>query len=200
MDQLFQQTHFIVTSGGVWTYEHEAEKEAFSDLEQAPDRAVAIVGGSIVDLRLEVALKQRLRPSKKALERAFSFDGALGTFSAKIDMAHLLGMVSHQAYRDLHLIREIRNSFAHDLQIDSFEDAVIASKLRTLSLVDSHIADHDGPKGGFTLQLDPTAAPPRLRLTDYPRRKAIARDRFVMTTSLITSTLGVKGITSGELI
>ncbi|UAL11122.1 hypothetical protein [Caulobacter segnis] len=194
------ETHFAVTPEGVWTYDQDAEKEAFSDLTTATDRAVAIIGGSIVDVRLEVALRQRLRPSGKALKRVFAFGGALGSFSAKIDMAHLMGLISAEAYRDLHLIRDVRNTFAHDLTINSFEAPSIKNKLDALTLVDTHIGDHDGPKGGFVLAMNPADPPPRLRLVDYPQRKLRARDRFVMTTSLITSTLGIKSLTRGELI
>jgi hypothetical protein len=39
----------------------------------------------------------------------------LATLSAKIDLARLLGLISETIRSDLHIIREIRNEFAHHI-------------------------------------------------------------------------------------
>jgi len=56
----------------------------------------------------------------------------LGTFSARIDAAYCLGLLSKDENRDLHLIRKIRNDFAHKLIDMSFESQEIASRCREL--------------------------------------------------------------------
>lgn len=43
----------------------------------------------------------------------FSHNGPLETFSSKIDMAYMLALISPAVRKDLHLLRKIRNEFAH---------------------------------------------------------------------------------------
>jgi hypothetical protein len=56
----------------------------------------------------------------------------LGAFSARIDLAYLMGLVSKRAHRELHLIRKIRNEFAHAYVRLTFEDPKIANWCREL--------------------------------------------------------------------
>lgn len=52
------------------------------------------------------------------------FDGPnapLATFSARIDFSHRIGVISHHLARDLHLIRRIRNLFAHSVEGCTFK-------------------------------------------------------------------------------
>jgi len=41
-------------------------------------------------------------------------DGPLGTFSAKVDVAFALGLLSEKSRRDLHNLRKVGNEFAHN--------------------------------------------------------------------------------------
>ena len=51
--------------------------------------------------------------------------GPLATFNAKIELAYLVKIVTKECRRQLHLIRRIRNKFAHTLEPITFEDAQI---------------------------------------------------------------------------
>lgn len=42
-------------------------------------------------------------------------NGPLSSFSARIDILMGFGFISRDVYKDLHLVRKIRNRFAHDL-------------------------------------------------------------------------------------
>jgi hypothetical protein len=77
------------------------------------DRAVAVVGAAWVEEALQGAIIECLEPHQKAQERLFSVGGPLATFSAKIDLGRLIGIMSDAVHYDLHTIREIRNDFAH---------------------------------------------------------------------------------------
>jgi len=79
------------------------------------DRAVAIVGAAWVEEGLSDAITSFMRPHKKSQERLFGANGPLSTFSAKINLARLLGMVTDAIWSDLHVIRDIRNEFAHHI-------------------------------------------------------------------------------------
>lgn len=79
------------------------------------DRAVAIVGAAWVEEALFTALDSFLQSHAESSKRLFNGNGPLATFSAKIDLARLLGMVSDAIRSDMHAIREVRNEFAHQI-------------------------------------------------------------------------------------
>jgi hypothetical protein len=67
------------------------------------------------------------------------FDGAnapLGTFSSRIEMSYRIGLISVKFTRDLHLVRKIRNDFAHNIHGCSFEDVKV--RARVTELCNSH--------------------------------------------------------------
>lgn len=85
------------------------------ELEGESDRAAAIVGAAWVEDSLRGALASFLIPHAEAWKRLFSGSGPLATFSTKIDLACLVGMISEAVRADLHSIREVRNEFAHQI-------------------------------------------------------------------------------------
>ncbi len=94
------------------------------------DRACAVLGAALLDARLEILYKRRMRRFQEDL---LSNNGALGTFSARIRVARALAWISDDAYHDLDLIRKIRNEFAHNFDHAlSFQDQSIASMCREL--------------------------------------------------------------------
>lgn len=93
-----------------------------SEIKSVSDRACAIVCGAFLDnLIQELLLEFLCTDSKTQDNKLFSQNGPLSTFSSKILLAYRLGLISKYEYDYLNLIRKIRNSFAHDLTIDSFE-------------------------------------------------------------------------------
>jgi DNA-binding MltR family transcriptional regulator len=56
----------------------------------------------------------------------FHSSAPLGSFAAKIRLAHLLGLISKDFYSDLEMMKEIRNRFAHDLSAVSFDQQSIS--------------------------------------------------------------------------
>lgn len=126
------------------------------------DRAAVIVGAALLDDALDTLLRARLAPIVSGEDSLF--DGAyapVANFSARIDLAYRIGVVSAKMTRDLHLVRKVRNSFAHDITGCSFEDASVRS--RVLELMRSHgYADRfpgtralfpKGPRGDFQLSV-----------------------------------------------
>jgi hypothetical protein len=80
------------------------------------DRAAVIVAASMLDELLRSILVAKLVPVSSSTDELF--DGAnapLGTFSARIEMAYRVGLISVKFSRDLHLVRRIRNDFAHNI-------------------------------------------------------------------------------------
>src|SRR5690348_13100633 len=92
---------------------HDLLHQEFS---KETDRAAVIVAASMLDELLRTILVARLVPVSSATDELF--DGAnapVGTFSARIEMAYRVGLVSVKFARDLHLVRKIRNDFAHNI-------------------------------------------------------------------------------------
>jgi DNA-binding MltR family transcriptional regulator len=105
-----------------------------TEFEKETDRAAVILAGSIADELLRTLLAARLVPVTSSCDELF--DGAnapLGTFSSRIEMAYRVGQISVKFARDLHLIRKIRNEFAHNIHGCSFEDARVRSRVTELS-------------------------------------------------------------------
>lgn len=110
-----------------------------------------------MDNCLAVAIRAAL-PNKIAAERLFEDRSPLNSFSAKIAMAHALGLYGNETRRNLDILREIRNIFAHDVTLLTFESPGIAQACQELRIPEA-----------------PKHVPaPRLRTNT-------ARDRYIVT-------------------
>jgi DNA-binding MltR family transcriptional regulator len=102
----------------------ELEKIDFSKLALESDRAVILIGSSILDtfLRrvLELFFFQQNRSIKIRSNEIFESMGPLSSSSAKMKLAYLNGLISNSIYEDLEKIRKLRNQAAHDLGHISF--------------------------------------------------------------------------------
>jgi hypothetical protein len=58
--------------------------------------------------------------------------GVLASFSSRIDLSLLLGLISASVAAELHLIRKIRNDFAHHPEPITFSHTPIADRCRAL--------------------------------------------------------------------
>ncbi|AUN03425.1 hypothetical protein RSJ19_11040 [Clostridium botulinum] len=97
------------------------------------DRACVILSAAMIENELESLLKKKLVSSSKKTDNLFdNATSALGTFSSKIDMAYRLGLISKNLCRDIHIIRKIRNQFAHDIYDCNFNNTVIIDKVKEL--------------------------------------------------------------------
>ena len=88
---------------------------ALKELEDSNDRAVGIVGATLIELALQEAIERRLLPMSNNHRKALfgSDDGY--TFSRKIELGFSLGLFGNQTKADLSRIKSIRNEFAHNL-------------------------------------------------------------------------------------
>lgn len=123
-------------------------------LQRDSDRSVAIVAAALLDEALANSLKAKLLPAIKKENCIFSSpQSPLGSFSSRIDAAFQLGLISKHLHRDLHLIRKIRNDFAHNPWDLNFEDPKIKSRVIELEKVSNYKArnpesrDIAGPEG-----------------------------------------------------
>ena len=77
------------------------------------ERALVIGDSARIDVALERLLKAVTHPCPGGRDDLFDADRPLGTFSAKIAAAYRLGLLDHDVESALHMIRRMRNEFAH---------------------------------------------------------------------------------------
>jgi len=118
-------------------FAHEQSDLFMDEFEKETDRAAGIVGAAILDSALESALKAYLIKSTHAKNDSL-FDGPnapLSSFSSKIDMMFRLGLISEQMAKALHMIRRIRNNFAHDITNCDFKNQQVVSLINELTIL-----------------------------------------------------------------
>ena len=98
--------------------------ELFEALSKESDRGVVLISASFLDEALESLLRAkfsiRYPKSKSVINKLF--DGPLYTFSAKIKICYTIDLIGEWVYRDLEIIRKLRNNyFAHSVGIARFD-------------------------------------------------------------------------------
>lgn len=80
---------------------------------QERGRGAVLVGVARVDAALERLLQAVLLPTAGRNDSLFQADRPLGSFGARIGLAHRLGLIETPVERALHTLRCVRNAFAH---------------------------------------------------------------------------------------
>ena len=101
-----------------------------SQFQNESDRACVILAAAMLDNALETLLKGRLAPSASGTDALFDgVNAPFSTFSARIDGCHRLALIDASFARGLHLVRRIRNDFAHNISGCDFADSAVLSRL-----------------------------------------------------------------------
>ena len=126
------------------------------------DRAAVILSAAFLDSALELLLKAFLVPCAASTDPLFdSVSAPFGDFSGRIEAAYRLGLIEPTFARALHLIRKIRNDFAHNITGCTFADSSVMSRLTELakcmelSKADLNMRSHfrEGTRGDFELSV-----------------------------------------------
>jgi hypothetical protein len=110
-------------------YKPNDVRAVINELVSENPRASAIVGGSFLDSALDHAITNRLRPLEASQEKElFMYGGPFQSCDQKIKAAFALGLIGPRTKRDIELLNEIRNVFAHDMNEVTFEAKMIGDK------------------------------------------------------------------------
>jgi len=118
---------------------------------EGSDRAVAILGASMLEAALESTLLSALAENA-GTKNLFGRQGALATLSAKADLAFGMGILSEWEWKNLDRIRRVRNHFAHELRAGSFDEQPINQHCGALLMSEYGRAKGDGepdPRSAF---------------------------------------------------
>jgi DNA-binding MltR family transcriptional regulator len=115
------------------TLDRALKTENASDL-----RSGVITGTALLEVGLERLLKSRMRRLNSDDETAlFGPNGALGGFASKIRLAYAFGIIGPVTRRDLAILNDIRNLFAHAPHNVTMKNRRLWQKVRSLRIVET---------------------------------------------------------------
>jgi len=99
--------------------ENTMRDELFEALSRESDRGLILVSASYLNDALERLLRARFsmehKKSKSMIDPLFNTFGPLSTFSSKIKISYAIDLIERWVYRDLEILRKLRNEFAHSI-------------------------------------------------------------------------------------
>jgi len=99
--------------------------ELFETLSKESDRGVVLISASFLDEALEALLRARFSirypKSKSSINTLFDTFGPLHFFSAKVKICYAMDLIGEWMYRDLEIVRKLRNEFAHSAGVARFD-------------------------------------------------------------------------------
>lgn len=96
--------------------------------------SVLIIGEWLSDLLMALLLSHMPNRDhrKKGFNDIFGVRGELGSFSSRIKISYAFGLITKETYADLERIRDLRNDFAHALEIRDLRDPRVLQILATV--------------------------------------------------------------------
>ena len=122
----------------------EAFLRVNNELKDESDRGAVIVSCAWMDEELTRALKAFCVPSLRASDKddeLFGMRRPVGDAAAKIDLAFRLSLIREETYKSLHLVRKLRNDFAHLSSRLTFKTDSVRDRIRTLFELQSCMTD-----------------------------------------------------------
>lgn len=98
------------------------------------DRATVILGAAKIDAMLYLLITKFLKPCSGNQDELLDGDSPLGTFSARINICQRLGLINIHFAKSLHIIRRIRNSFAHEFKGVALSSGSHSDRIRELTM------------------------------------------------------------------
>jgi DNA-binding MltR family transcriptional regulator len=100
--------------------------EFLASFNKESDRGAALVAASMLDERLQEILAAFFIDSNTSRELLGGFNAPLGTFSSRTAASVALGLIEENEFKEITLIRKIRNEFGHGWESLTFESSSIA--------------------------------------------------------------------------
>jgi DNA-binding MltR family transcriptional regulator len=103
-------------------------------LDDESDRGMVLILSGFLEEALKTMLVGFFQVGAKTEALFESGNPALGTFSARINLCHALGIINDKEREDLDMVRGLRNDFAHEVGA-SFSVESISARINNLSNV-----------------------------------------------------------------
>lgn len=156
----------------VWFIDSDEDRAVSKDIEDdnLPDRVIGIIASAFLEDRLTVRILSHLHDDTELTGKLFKGTGPIASFSAKVDLGCLMGLYGEQTRCDMHLVRKIRNEFAHRAAPSDFESAAIRSLCDRFTMIgrisnDGWLFGAPNPFAAFLLSSTPVPVPTTTRGT-----------------------------------
>jgi len=164
--------------------------ELFEALSKESDRGVVLISASFLEEALEALLRARFSirhpKSKSSTNPLFDTFGPLHSFSGKVKICYAMDLIGKWMYRDLEIVRNLRNDFAHSVgaaRFDLPESVQLTKRLKAADLAVTTI----------TKEAAGTKKAERIEIAKKSRSKStkanMERVRFEMSVSFIGALL-----------
>lgn len=114
-------------------------------IQKQDDQAMVLSLATFLEDTLGRLLLAYFRSCKATKELVEGFNAPLGTFGSRIKAVYAFGLVTDDQYKDMEILRKIRNHFAHNWEGVSFERNDIQALVGQLS---GYTVDHKTIGGG----------------------------------------------------
>lgn len=113
----------------------EESKAILNEILKAHPIVIAIWGVTLIDHQLEILLRRRIpRKDEKTWERLTEENGPFSTFYAKILLGHAFRFYDETQEENFHIVRRIRNTFAHAKKQITFDHELVVAELKKVKL------------------------------------------------------------------
>jgi hypothetical protein len=121
------------------------------ELNKESDRGCVMVACSYLDELLRRILLAFLVDGPKSVDLVEGFNAPLGTMSTRASAAYALGLIGEKEFREVDILRRIRNRFAHGVHV-SFEmqDVEALCQNLTMSARDADDLNNSTARGLYT--------------------------------------------------
>ena len=164
--------------------------ELFQALSKESDRGVVLISASFLEEALEALIRARFSirhtKSKSSINPLFDSFGPLSSFSAKLKICYAMDLIGEWMYRDLEIVRKLRNDFAHSVGIARFDLPEVVQLTKKLKAADLAVTAITKEEAG-------TKKAKKIKITKKSRSKLtkanMERGRFEMSVSFIGALL-----------
>jgi DNA-binding MltR family transcriptional regulator len=111
-------------------------KDILYEVETDGVRGATLSAAAVIDEFLKRAIRTKLiELSNDEEKRLFHGHGPISSLSSRIMMSYALGIFGPITRKDVNVIRDIRNRFAHTLEDLDFETPAIADRIKNLNCI-----------------------------------------------------------------
>ncbi|MHB9072365.1 MAG: hypothetical protein ACYC6G_02450 [Desulfobaccales bacterium] len=117
----------------------DAFRSFHRQLSEESERGTVIVAVALIEDALTNILKARLCPSLDRDDELFGGCAPFREFATKIDLAYRIGLITKERRRTFHILRKLRNRFAHIGDEIRFSDSTVQDRLREIFRINQNL-------------------------------------------------------------
>jgi len=132
------------------------------------DRGSVLMAAAFIEDKITQLLETYMINDTTIQKKIFGGNGALATFSSKIDISFLLGLIPKNIYNDLGVLRKLRNDFAHNAKSITFQTDYIKDRCNALQVV-SNVALRDDTRAYFLRSMTTILSCINMKMNSFER-------------------------------